>query len=94
VARDLRSRAAIIFGSALISGVVAIEQRAHTHMANPVEFINQVRSEANKVTWPTRRETMITTGLVLVMVLVASLFFVAVDQTLRLIVTFLLSLGH
>jgi preprotein translocase subunit SecE len=63
-------------------------------MANPVEFINQVRSEANKVTWPTRRETLITTGLVLVMVFIASLFFVAVDQSLRLIVTFLLSLGH
>lgn len=63
-------------------------------MANPVEFINQVRSEANKVTWPSRRETLITTGLVLLMVFVASLFFVAVDQSLRLIVTFLLSLGH
>jgi preprotein translocase subunit SecE len=63
-------------------------------MANPVEFINQVRSEANKVTWPTRRETLITTGLVLLMVMIASLFFVGVDQTLRLIVTFLLSLGH
>ena len=63
-------------------------------MANPFEFINQVRSEANKVTWPTRRETLITTGLVLVMVFIASLFFVAVDQSLRLIVTFLLSLGH
>ena len=63
-------------------------------MANPFEFMQQVRSEASKVTWPSRRETMITTGLVIVMVLFASLFFLAVDQSLRLMVTFILSLGH
>ena len=63
-------------------------------MANPLEFLNQVRAESAKVTWPSRRETMITTALVIVMVLVASIFFVAVDQGLRLIVTFILSLAH
>jgi preprotein translocase subunit SecE len=63
-------------------------------MANLFQFIQEVRSEANKVTWPTRRETMITTALVIVMVLFTSLFFLAVDQSLRLIVTFILSLGH
>jgi len=63
-------------------------------MANPLSFIQEVRAEAKKVTWPTRRETLITTGLVIVMVIFASVFFVAVDQGLRLIVTFILSLGH
>ena len=63
-------------------------------MTNPLEFMNQVRAEANKVTWPTRRETLITTALVIVMVLVASIFFVSVDQALRLFVTFILSLAH
>jgi preprotein translocase subunit SecE len=63
-------------------------------MANPLEFLQSVRSEANKVTWPSRRETMITTGLVILMVLVASIFFVAVDQSLRLIVRFIIGLGH
>lgn len=63
-------------------------------MTNPFEFINQVRAEANKVTWPTRRETLITTGLVILMVLIASIFFVSVDQGLRLLVTFILSLSH
>ena len=63
-------------------------------MANPLEFLNQVRAEASKVTWPTRKETLITTALVIVMVIVASVFFVTVDQVLRLIVTFLLSLAH
>ena len=37
---------------------------------NPFSFLQQVRSEASKVTWPSRRETLITTGMVLVMVLV------------------------
>jgi preprotein translocase subunit SecE len=63
-------------------------------MVNPVEFMSQVRAEANKVTWPTRRETLITTGLVLVMVILASIFFVSVDQGLRLLVTFILQLSH
>ncbi|MEJ0096132.1 MAG: preprotein translocase subunit SecE [Methylocella sp.] len=63
-------------------------------MANPFQFIQEVRTEAGKVTWPTRRETLITTGLVILMVLFASLFFVTVDQGLRLLVTFVLSIGH
>ena len=63
-------------------------------MTNPLEFLAQVRAEGAKVTWPTRRETMITTGLVIVMVVIASIFFVAVDSALRVIVTFLLSLVH
>ena len=63
-------------------------------MANPFEFIQEVRSEASKVTWPSRRETVITTLMVLLMVLIASLFFVSVDQALRLIVRGVLSLGH
>ncbi|MDH7794412.1 MULTISPECIES: preprotein translocase subunit SecE [unclassified Beijerinckia] len=62
-------------------------------MANPFEFLQQVRSEASKVTWPTRRETLITTGLVLLLVVASSLFFVAVDQSIRLILAFILSLG-
>ncbi len=65
-----------------------------TLMANPFQFLQDVRAEGAKITWPSRRETLITTGLVLAMVFVASLFFVTVDQTLRLIVGFLLSLGR
>jgi len=63
-------------------------------MANPFHFLQEVRAEADKVTWPTRRETLITTGLVIVLVIFTSLFFLAVDQALRLIVTFILSFGH
>lgn len=59
-------------------------------MANPFQFLQEVRTEAGKVTWPTRRETMITTVMVLVMVVVASAFFVAVDQVISHAVAFVL----
>ena len=62
-------------------------------MANPFQFLQDVRNEASKVTWPTRRETLITSALVLAMVVAASIFFVAVDQALRVLVGFVLSIG-
>ena len=63
-------------------------------MVNPFTFLQEVRTEAAKVTWPSRRETLITSALVIAMVLAASIFFVAVDQSLRFIVGLLLNLGH
>ena len=75
-------------------GAPGAAEHWNDRMANPLEFLTQVRSEAAKVTWPSRRETLITTALVIVMVIVASIFFVSVDQALRMIVTFLLSLVH
>ena len=63
-------------------------------MINPLEFMQEVRAEAGKVTWPTRRETLITTALVIFMVLLASLFFVVVDWALRFTVTGILNLAH
>jgi preprotein translocase subunit SecE len=63
-------------------------------MADPLQFIQEVRQEAGKVTWPTRRETLITTALVITMVILASLFFLAVDEILQLVVRFVLNIGH
>jgi preprotein translocase subunit SecE len=61
---------------------------------NPFEFVQQVRSEVAKVTWPTRKETLITTGMVMVMVVLAALFFLGVDQVLNWIVGIVLGLGR
>ncbi|MCK0199062.1 preprotein translocase subunit SecE [Ancylobacter sp. 6x-1] len=61
---------------------------------NPVEFFQQVRTEARKVTWPTRRETLITTAMVFVMVIVASIFFLVADQILSFGVGQLLQIGR
>ena len=50
---------------------------------NPLEFLQEVRQEARKITWPTRKETMITTVMVLIMVVLASIFFLVVDAILK-----------
>ena len=46
---------------------------------NPAKFVREVRSEAAKITWPTRKETMVSTVMVLVMVAIAAAFFITVD---------------
>ncbi len=59
-------------------------------MANPFEFIQEVRSEMNKVTWPTQKETVVTTIMVLILVVLAAIFFFAADQVLNVLVQFLI----
>ena len=60
---------------------------------NPFTFLQQVRAEAAKVVWPSRRETAISTVMVLVMVVLASLFFLVADQLMSLGVSYLLGVG-
>ena len=59
----------------------------------PGEFVRQVRQETAKVTWPTRKETAITTGMVFFMGFMAAMFFLIVDLVLRTGVKELLALG-
>ena len=60
---------------------------------NPGQYIREVRQETSKVTWPTRKEVMITTGMVFIMVFLAALFFLLVDQILSNVVRLILSIG-
>jgi preprotein translocase subunit SecE len=60
---------------------------------NPGQFVREVRQEVSKVTWPTRKETAITTGMVFLMVILAALFFFMVDQILAFGVRQILGLG-
>ena len=60
---------------------------------NPMQLIQQVRQETSKVTWPTRKETMVSTGMVFVMVIIAALFFFLVDQVLSTGVRLIFGLG-
>jgi len=60
---------------------------------NPGQFVREVRQEVSKVTWPSRKETLITTGMVLLMVVLAALFFFLVDQLLAFGVKLILGLG-
>ncbi len=68
------------------------EARAMTRL-NPVEFARQVRQEVSKVTWPTRKETGVTTMMVFVFVAIMSVFFLVVDQVAGMVVRAILGLG-
>ncbi|MET0409094.1 MAG: preprotein translocase subunit SecE [Hyphomicrobium sp.] len=60
---------------------------------NPITFMQEVRQEVAKVTWPTWKEVWITTVMVLIMVALASIFFLLVDEALSYIVRFVLGVG-
>ena len=59
----------------------------------PAQFFREVKQEAAKVTWPTRKETMITTMMVLIMVVVVAIFFFLVDRVFNFGVGLVLGLG-
>ena len=58
---------------------------------SPFKFLQEVRSETQKVTWPTQRETMITTLMVFIMSVIAAVFFLVADQVIRIAVTTVLN---
>ncbi|HYZ65006.1 MAG TPA: preprotein translocase subunit SecE [Acetobacteraceae bacterium] len=60
---------------------------------DPAKFIREVRAEIGKVTWPSRKETMITTGLVLALSGLAALFFFVADQVIGIAVRALFGVG-
>ena len=59
------------------------KKRKYKYMKNPLKFIQEVKQEAFKVTWPTGKETMQGTLMVVAMAIVASLFFLLLDQFLK-----------
>ncbi|MBO43181.1 MAG: preprotein translocase subunit SecE [Rhodospirillaceae bacterium] len=61
--------------------------------SSPAQFIREVRQEANKVTWPTKKETGVTTVMVFIMVFIAALFFLLTDQVIAWMVKLVLGLG-
>ena len=60
---------------------------------SPFKFLQEVREETEKVTWPSRKETLITTAMVFVMVAIASVFFLVADQIMRIAVSFVLGIA-
>ena len=60
---------------------------------NPIEFLQEVHQDTSKVTWPTRKETGISTAMVFLFVFLASIFFLIVDQILQFGVKFVFGLG-
>ena len=62
-------------------------------MKNPLQFIQEVKQEAFKVTWPTRKETLQGTLMVVAMAIVASIFFLMLDQVLKFLLEILLKVS-
>jgi preprotein translocase subunit SecE len=60
---------------------------------SPFKFLQEVRAEGEKVTWPTRRETLITTIMVFIMVTITAILFLVSDQIIRIVITFILGIG-
>lgn len=60
---------------------------------NPFSFLQEVRAETSKVVWPSRKETVVSTIMVLIMVFLAAIFFLAADQVFSIVVGFVLNLG-
>jgi len=60
---------------------------------SPLEFVRQVRQEVSKVTWPTRKETIVTTILVFLMVFICATFFLVIDRILAWSISLILGLG-
>tara|TARA_Y100001970_G_scaffold288519_1_gene416039 strand:+ start:63 stop:254 length:192 start_codon:yes stop_codon:yes gene_type:complete len=62
-------------------------------MKNPLKFVQEVKQEAFKVTWPTGKETLQGTLMVVAMAIIASLFFLLLDQVLKFLLEVLLKIG-
>tara|TARA_Y100000590_G_scaffold184418_1_gene210173 strand:+ start:36 stop:227 length:192 start_codon:yes stop_codon:yes gene_type:complete len=62
-------------------------------MINPLKFIQSVKQEAFKVTWPTKKEVMIGTFMVLVLATIAALFFLLLDQIYRVLLDLILTIN-
>ncbi|MFN7307161.1 MAG: preprotein translocase subunit SecE [Acetobacteraceae bacterium] len=60
---------------------------------DPAQFVREVRQEASRVTWPSRKETLITTGLVLGLSTLAAIFFLVADQLIQLAMRLVFGIG-
>jgi preprotein translocase subunit SecE len=69
--------------SAYLTPDIAMTGPIMATKANPLQFLQQVRSEVGKVVWPTRREVLLTTIMVFIMAALTSLFFFIVDLIIR-----------
>jgi preprotein translocase subunit SecE len=60
---------------------------------DPAQFVREVRQEVSRVTWPSRKETLVTTGLVLAMSALAAVFFLVVDKLIQLAMRLVFGIG-
>jgi len=78
---------------AIVGNAVAVEPTAPRKRTSIPQFASQVRAEGRKIVWPSRKETWITSVMVLIMVVIAAIFFFVVDAGLAIASRFILGLG-
>lgn len=83
-------------GNTIVQGgaVAAPQADAPKKRVSPMQFLNEVRAEGRKITWPSRKETWITSVMVFIMVALAALFFWAVDLLMALGASQLIEIGR
>ena len=75
------------------AATVAVDAPAPKKKTSPAQFFSQVRAEARKIVWPSRKETWITSVMVLIMVLLAAAFFWIVDSLLGIAFRYIVAFG-
>ena len=76
------------------ASTVTVDAPVAKPRTSPAQFFSQVRAEARKIVWPSRKETWITSVMVFIMVIIAAIFFWIVDTGLGFASRFILSLGQ
>ena len=81
-------------GASASASTVTVDAPAAKPRTSPAQFASQVRAEARKIVWPSRKETWITSVMVFIMVLLAAVFFWIVDTGLGFASRYILALGQ
>ncbi|MFT4091177.1 MAG: preprotein translocase subunit SecE [Asticcacaulis sp.] len=88
------AKAALKTAGATSGAAAGAADAAPKKRINPGRFINEVRQEGRKISWPSRKETWITTVMVFIMVLIAAVFFYIIDGGLGFAVNYLINIGR
>jgi preprotein translocase subunit SecE len=92
--RAAKTAAVTAPASALAAEATAAPEARKKPPFNPARFFREVRAEAGKITWPSRKETVITSVMVFIMVIITAVFFAVVDVVLHFAIDFLLRLAN
>src|ERR1700761_8228277 len=92
--RAAKTAAVTAPASALAAEAAAAPEERKKPPFNPARFFREVRAEAGKITWPSRKETVITSVMVFIMVIIPAVFFFIVDNLLHFVIQFLLKLAN
>ena len=76
-----------------VGGSIPSAPAKKENMKNPLKFIQEVKQEAFKVTWPTKKEVMIGSAMVLVLATIAALFFLLLDQIYKFLLDIILAIN-